>query len=391
MPAFRTLLAFLLLSSFAAADELRTLDNKTYTGTVVAVTEKEVGIKTADGVIAVPLDNVIALDLRAVKGPPPKYTDVRLVDDTVLHCDSFAFKGKDVELTLFTKQKITVPLASVAYILKDAQDAKLRERLEKTLADKAKRDWVWIKIGEQINPLDGTLSEPDAKGEKFGFRPVDEKEFRQLAISKLQALIFYRQYTGVGNPVCMVYDISGNALAANKVSVDGNKVVVETTLKTTVAWDKDAVARFDYNMGKLAFLSDMVPSKVVEKSAVGLIVTYRKDVNLDGDPILLDGHQYAKGLSMHAYTELEYDLKGKFKTFTAVVGVDTRVGAESEATVTIQADGRMLFNQVVTPKTHVPPLKLDVTKVNTLRIVVSSRNILDLHDHVTIAVPKVSQ
>jgi hypothetical protein len=142
-------------------------------------------------------------------------------------------------------------------------------------------------------------------------------------------------------------------------------------------------------MGKLVFLSDLTPTKLVEKSAAGLIVTHRHDVNLDGEPIVLD-RPYSKGLSLHAYTELEYDLKGKFKRFTAVLGVDTRVGLESQAKVTIEVDGRTLFAGVITAKAIVP-LDLDVTKGSTLRIVVSSQNLLDLHDHVTIASPKLTR
>src|SRR5262249_49856287 len=107
------------------------------------------------------------------------------------------------------------------------------------------------------------------------------------------------------------------------------------------------------------------------------------------DPIVLD-RQYAKGLSLHAHTELEYDLKGKYKKFSAVLGVDPRVGAESQARVTIEVDGRTMFSEVITAKAVVP-VNLDVTKAATLRIVVASRNFLDLHDHVTIANPKVTQ
>jgi hypothetical protein len=142
-------------------------------------------------------------------------------------------------------------------------------------------------------------------------------------------------------------------------------------------------------MGKLAFLSDLVPTKVVESSAAGLIVTHRKDVNLDGEPIVLD-RQYAKGLSLHAHSELEYDLKGKYKKFSAVLGVDPRVGSDSQPKVTIEVDGRVKFSEVITAKAVVP-VNIDVNKGSSIRIIVASRNFLDLHDHVTIANPRLTQ
>src|SRR5262249_60431664 len=99
-----------------------------------------------------------------------------------------------------------------------------------------------------------------------------------------------------------------------------------------------------YNMGKLTYLSALTPSKVVEKSAVGLPIAYRKDHNLDGQPIVLGDKTFPKGLSMHAYTQLEYNLGGKYKEFKTFLAVAPRVGSESKARVTIEADNQQLFS-----------------------------------------------
>src|SRR5262249_22283605 len=145
----------------------------------------------------------------------------------------------------------------------------------------------------------------------------------------------------------------------------------------------------DYNLGKLTFLSDLEPARVVEKSGSGLVTHYRKDMNLDGEPLVLNTRSFAKGLSMHSYTELEYNLGGKYKDFKAILGVDTRVG-ESQALVTIECDGARVFSEKVSAKDR-RPLALNVRDVNRLRIIVSSRNFLDLHDHATLAEARVSQ
>src|SRR5262249_12529341 len=149
------------------------------------------------------------------------------------------------------------------------------------------------------------------------------------------------------------------------------------------------VAKLDYNLGKLTFLSDMEPTKIVEKSGIGLVSRYRKDANLDGEPILLE-RQYTKGLSLHSYTELEYNLAGKYKEFKALLGVDTRTGTASKALVTIYCDGEKRFSETVAAKAP-QPISLNVNGVQELRIVVSSQNFLDLYDHATLADARVSQ
>jgi hypothetical protein len=391
---FSSLLAFFCVGSAAAADELRTLDNKTITGNVVSVDNKEIKLKTPEGsTVATPLEDVIALDFRPVHGVPAgtSYTDIRLVDDTTLLCKRYAIHGKTLDATLLSGQAINVPLASIASILRGAEDANLKNKWNGLIANTVKRDRVVIYKGGEVNDLQGTIAEADDAGKTIKFRTADGDNNLDVPIANLQGMIFYRpEVSGGPNPICMVYDVAGNALAATKVAADGTKVVVVTAIANlTIECEASTIARFDYNMGKLAFLSDLVPTKVTESSAVGLIVTHRKDVNFDGEPIVLD-RPYAKGLSLHAHTELEYELKGKFKKFTAVLGVDPRVGSDSQPRVTIEVDGRTAYSEVITAKAVVP-ISIDVTKASSIRIIVTSRNFLDLHDHVTIANPKVTQ
>ena len=70
--------------------------------------------------------------------------------------------------------------------------------------------------------------------------------------------------------------------------------------------------------------------------------------------------------------------------------VQVRQVTDSKPLVTIYCDGDKRFSQVVTAK-GTQPVALNVKDVTTLRIVVSSRNLLDLHDHVTLADARVSQ
>src|SRR5262249_41393553 len=172
MPKLRALLLVFVVTSVVAADELRTVDNKTITGTVVSLDAKEVTLKTNDGNVSTPLDNVLALDVRQVKGPGNNpYTEIRLVDETVLICKEkgVAFKGKTVEATLIGGQKITFPLASMVSILKGAQDSTLRKAWDNIHTEKIKRDRVVTYKAGNVNALEGTLGEPDEKGETIPF------------------------------------------------------------------------------------------------------------------------------------------------------------------------------------------------------------------------------
>ena len=95
------------------------------------------------------------------------------------------------------------------------------------------------------------------------------------------------------------------------------------------------VSRLDYSKGKLTYLSDLEPAKVVGSSDRGThrrttaatrTSTTRRPASA-GRP----ESRIAKGLALHAHTELEYDLKGEYREFKAVAGHRRRRSAAATA------------------------------------------------------------
>jgi hypothetical protein len=398
MPVLRTLFALLVCTCLADAAELRTLSGKTVTGDLVAITDQDVSIRTDKEVVKTPLADVLALDLRAVRpvSGATKRTEVRLLDDSLLHCSELMFKGNQVALKLLGGQEVQLPLGSIVSIFRDAQDPQLHKDWEKILTSKAKRDRAVLIRGGELNEIEGTFGDVDPDGKKIQFR-VDGGKIIPASLDNLRGLIFYRPTGAAESPKCLVYDTDGNTLAAAKVALEGDKFQVTTAAGARIAYKSQALARLDYNMGKLTYLSDMEPAKVVERLFGDPLAHYRRDQNLDGQKLLLAGQEHAKGLAVHAHTELEYTLGGKYKEFKAVLGVDSRAEAESQslvrALVTIECDGDKRFSKVITAKT-VEPIALNVRDVNRLRITVQSAdpgNVLNSYDYVALVDARVSQ
>ncbi len=318
-----------------------------------------------------------------------KVTDVRLIDDSVVHCQAVAFKGNEAELTLLSGARVNLPINFLTWMVQDAQNPVVRKKFTDLLAQKSKRDRIVILRDMELNALEGTLGDIDAKGASIQFRR-DGADAINILMERLHGLIFYRTEVPTETPMCRVLDTDGNMLVAAKLAyAEKDGLVLTTTFGAKVALPRETLAKLDFNIGKLTYLSDLEPAKVIERSGIGLITHYRKDTNLDGEPIMLD-KQHPKGISLHAHTELSYNLAGKYKDFKAQLGVDARTGSDSQALVTIYCDGEKRFAEVVSVKTR-RDIAFSVKDVNTLRIVVSGRNFLDLHDHATLADARVSQ
>ncbi len=387
-----SLLSFSLIASVALSDELRTVDGKTITGSVAKVSDSALVMKTDAGDVATPLMRVLQLDITPPRpAPGGEYTDLRLIDDTLLHCKSVAVKGKELDATLSSGISVKLPLASVVAFQRDAGNKDLKKQWDALAKPGTKRDRLIILRDGALNALEGVLGEADAEGKTIPFKRDGADAAVSILIERIHGMIFWRPDPPAESPICKVIDQDGNALRAVKLSFEGDAWIVQTAFGAKLALKKEAVARLDFNFGRLVYLSDLEPTKVVEKSGIGLVVgaRYKKDANLEGEPIQLD-KTYAKGLSMHAHTELEYNLAGKYKELKGILGVDTRIGADSQAQVTVLCDGEKKFQKVITAKEQ-EPVNLNVKDVQNLKIVVTSRNFLDLHDHVTFADARISQ
>jgi hypothetical protein len=303
MPVLRTVLVFLVCVSLVRAAEIRTLSGQVIKGDLVRVNDKEIVLRTDTGEVATPLAQVLLLDLKKpVSGPPKEgeYTDVRLLDDTLLHCGKVVLKKGDVELTLLNGKSLTVPQKKLSWILRDAQDADLQKKWGEVLAQKSKRDRVVALRAGGLNPIEGTLGDADDRGETIRFRLESGKTI-DAKLDSLKGLIFYQEPPETAS-VCQVIDTQGDVWVASKVDFDAKGFRVTTPAGLTVTLEEKLLAKLDYNMGKLTYLSDLTPVKVTERSLSGLVTHYRRDVNLDGEPIVLDNRSYGKGLSLHAHT-----------------------------------------------------------------------------------------
>lgn len=375
----RAILVLLLFIATSQGAELRTLKGETIVGDVVSVTDKEIVIAKGADKIATPLAQVLQLDYN----PPGKatidpYTDVELTDGTLLHCAKFALKGKDVELALPSGQTVRLPLTAVSNVLIEAQVEKNRKEWSERLADrKAKmkrRDVLAVRKEGVLNALEGTLGEGDEKGEAIEFT-VGAGKKRIVPLNGIAGLIFERGVNPEAAPVvCKITDTSRNTLQASAVASTPAGIAVTTPAGAKIEFAPAMLARLDYSGGKLTWLSDLDPVSVVESFFDGNPFHYLRDRSQDG-PIRLDNQTYTRGLSLHAHTELEYDLKGDYREFKAIAGINDgwTGGGAGPTLLRFEGDGKLLKEVSFDRKDKVrhAEVKINIKDVQKLKIVVA--------------------
>ncbi|MDP2606180.1 MAG: NPCBM/NEW2 domain-containing protein [Deltaproteobacteria bacterium] len=125
--------------------------------------------------------------------------------------------------------------------------------------------------------------------------------------------------------------------------------------------------------GSVVYLSDL--AWVSATSGWGPVERDRSNAELpagDGRTLTIRGKMYAKGLGVHALSDITYVLNGKYSTFLADVGVDDEVFGRGSVVFQVWLDGAKQFDSgVVTGVSAVKSINVDVTGKTTLRLVVT--------------------
>ena len=146
-------------------------------------------------------------------------------------------------------------------------------------------------------------------------------------------------------------DVAGNALAA------------------TESWTFTTAS----GLSGLVYLSDLTPSAAL--NGWGPIERDQSNGDSaagDGAPLTLNGVSYARGLGVHAASDVRYDVPAGCTTLTGFVGVDDQVGANGSVAFLVYTDGSKVFDSgLMTGATATRTLNLSVAGKAQVRLVVT--------------------
>ncbi|MFO0807857.1 MAG: NPCBM/NEW2 domain-containing protein [Gemmataceae bacterium] len=392
----------LLVLSLAAGADLQTLSGKKIAGDIAGLDKQTLVLKTATGDQRIPVADVLQIDLGAQEPlPTTPYYDVELTDGSVFHCPTLAIKGANLVVTAQPDMALTIPLTAVYSVLRDAHDAKVRQDWQKFSAKRARFDVVGVRGADgQLNPLEGTFGVGTESGDGIEFTYQESGKKLTPKLSKVQGLLFVpRPAENAPQTLCKVTDAARNLVVSADILVNAEGVTLTSVAGVRVKYASSAkVARLDFSKGKLTYLSDLDPSKsgnaelsTEDGPSLGQFLAYRKNLNLNNGPLRLDGITYAKGVALHAGTQLVYEIGGDYKEFRVIVGVDESVQTESPVEVVIEGDGRVLAREAVNRRGKAKTVAVDVKGVQQLRVSVVSKELLELGGQANLCDAKVSK
>lgn len=108
-----------------------------------------------------------------------------------------------------------------------------------------------------------------------------------------------------------------------------------------------------------------------------------KDLSNNYRPLTINGRVFEKGLGVHAYSEIIYDISGNgYETFRASVGIDDECSFFGSCVFEVYTDGNLAYQSpLLTLNDDAVDVQVDVTNVSQLKLVVTDGDGSTACDH----------
>ncbi len=388
------LLASLLLTSLSAArgEHVDLLDSRRIKGSVTSVTDKYVIVTADRRRRKIELRDVAEIRLADPADVMTKTGRSVLLSTTgdVLAASDMSIKDGRLEFATPMLGRCRLPIneAAVFYqpppkmspeqLRRKCLDLKIRPVASDMLVV-VKKDGKWLTVT-------GLLKAADAKTITFRWKNSD----RKIARKSVPAIYFAKVAGEAPRRAGVLTGRDGSMLAFESVRTDKNSVIVRAGSLGERKIPRDKVAVIRFASDRVVNLDDLKPVKVTE---YGIFKTFRHRVgrSAGGGPIRLGGRTYSRGLGLHSFCELSYQLDGKFATFVTVAGIDDSIRPGGDAVLTLLGDGKATAEPLRLTGSDAPkPIRLNVTKVRLMTIRVDfGTNGLDCGDHVNLAAARL--
>jgi len=151
--------------------------------------------------------------------------------------------------------------------------------------------------------------------------------------------------------------VHGMAVSGRWKDLDASVWKVQTAWGQEIKLPAAEIQDARFRGGKMTYLSDLKPSKVEEVPFFGRRLGWRRDLNLLGQPLKMNGRTYERGLAVHSRCVLTFDLNRRFSRFETLVGFDEAARALGRVDCRVFADGKELYaNRDL--RADGPPVKL---------------------------------
>jgi NPCBM/NEW2 domain len=404
-----TLLSLLSLTALAAPPDVtvRLLEGDSVNGRLTALSAVKLTLENTAGRHDFDTAKLMWLELPVLPTPKAATIWIDLLDGSRLNAVAYSVTEGKARIDLATGQAIEIPTRAIHTARFHQQTPELTAQWREITSSMVTYDLVVIRktsmrtveqgeneprtVTEQsLDQLEGSLLDVSADSVSF-LLDGDKVPIRR---EKLEGLVYYhpakREFSP---PLARLIDTAGSSWFVREVELAGADLKAKTSGGVPLTIPATSIAKLDFSIGNIAFLSDLEADSGIGDPPVSLqpagmtykfgrVFQMRSGPPLGADGFRIAGRRYENGLSLHSPAKLVYRVPEGFRWFHAVAGVDDSVISPGSFNFVVLADGKELARHAFSgeQKRQAIPLSLDIKGVRRLSIVLETADGQDIGD-----------
>ena len=379
-----------------ADDTLTLVSGERLSGRLVAIDGNgQVSFEVDGAARTVPLESCEMLTRGSITAParPPTPTRVWLRTGAVLEAAVTGGQGTEVALQIaFASNGARMAmryLKAFRSMSESEQDGGFAQALDKPLPDK---DLLFVaqpgQKPQRLSVVCKGLADQELVIEFSG-------QERKVPLDRIYGIVFAKNS---GTPPAVQPMPRSVIELGDRTRFEGKLTTWSGEANTTLRLDEGIelafptafIASLRVRSDKLAYLSDMTPTKVEQTPAFDRIWPWTRDAAPLGAAILLHGKEFPRGLVLIPRTRLTFEISGRFEAFRATIGIDDRSGPRAHAVFRVLGDGKVLAEHVaITHGSEPIALDIPIAGVQRLALEADFGANFDLGDHCAFAAARL--
>ncbi len=287
---------------------------------------------------------------------------------------------RSVRVDIGLPEPVDLSISALAgmHCISDSSEEARREFEARLAAREAGVDLLLIASDGKVVTLQGSLERLSDDGWEFNAAGKPRRgDFRQV-----RSFVLGAPAARIGSSTAWLDLATGSRIACQITAVDETGVTLSSEVLGSLVVSWGLVRQIDLQSDRIVPLGHLAPTEDVQRSMPGAAWPFRIDANVTGGAIRMSGMTYARGIGVHAYQLLRYDLGGRYERFSVVVGVDDSVGGYGSVVFRVRADDRILFESRTLRGGDAPQaVAVDISGASVLTLECDMADELDLSDH----------
>jgi len=364
----------LLVVAGLQADELETIDGAKVTGKVEAIsaTGEVTGAGVEPGTKIDALRSIVR-DVKPIQ-VKPKYV-LETHGEGRLLVDAVSLANERFTVTLTGGKELVLPLDAVRCVRLEPELSmnSFKEALAHPSAD---NDRIFVKVDKQIDTFKGLITALDDTELTFEF----DKETKKMPRERLHGIVLAQAGEPKNQPAT-VQLANGSRVVGKVASLAEDELQLELQGGAKASLSLDSVERIEFRSPRLTYLSDLDPVAVKEETIFTPSRPWQRDRSVSGKTLTLGNRSFARGLGVHAKSELTFEVPDGFDLFVVTVGIDAAAQGKGDCDFEVLGDNAKLWSQRIKGTDAPQAVRLELKGAKRLTLRVNTGADFDLGDH----------